>query len=160
MASRNKVIQDAGKGIETLRSMRQSIYLQNNTSRVVLGCEPAAIRIRRILIGSMIATSVTSIDVIALPITSALDTAVAAGNILMTQLTAIDTGKILAAQVLNANSVNVAADSAIVVVIIAGSAALTAPVLVQVEYDVIGHSYGTYDEGDQSGNTYPAGTVL
>lgn len=154
MASRQKVQQDAGKGIETLRSMRQSIYLQNNTSRIVLGCEPAPIRIRRILIGSQVATAVTSIDVIALPIASALDTAVAAGNIVMTQLTAINTGKILAPQTLNALSQNVPADYAIVVVAIAGAAALTAPVLVQVEYDVIGTSYGTYDEGDTARGTY------
>lgn len=152
--ARNKVIHDAGKGFETLRSMRQSIYLQNNTSRIVLGCEPAPIRIRRILIGSQVATSVTSIDVIALPITSALDTAVAAGNIVMTQLTAIDTGKILAAQTLNALSQNVPANYAIVVVVIAGAAALTAPVLVQVEYDVIGTTYGAYDAGDASAGTY------
>jgi hypothetical protein len=159
--ARQKVVHDAGKGYETLRNFTASVYLQNGTVVVPLGQCPAEICITRVLVGSKIATAVTSIDVMALASGTALDTAPATGNRLITTITTIDASKSLVAATLNhANSDKVAADSEILVSIAAGSAPTTAPVFVQVEYDVIGRTYGGYDEGDASAPTYPSGTVL
>lgn len=158
--ARNKVVFDAGKGFETLRAWEQIIYLANNTQIVPLGNCPAEFRVTRVLVGSAVATALTSIDIIALPLTSALDTAVAAGNSLITQITTLAAGKTLTSATLSGNSFRVAGDSVIVAVVVGTGAAATAPVFIQVEYDVIGRTYAAYDDGDTSDGTYPAGSSL
>lgn len=152
--ARNKIVWESGKGFETLRSFTDAMSIQNGTQRVVIGQCPADISIRRILVGSQVATAITSLDVAALAPGSALDASIS-GKTLMTQMTALDTGKTNQSQTLNtANSMLVAADSPIVAVLIAATTAPLSPVSIQVEYDVIGRTYGAYDEGDSAGKTY------
>jgi len=154
MSNRARVVDDAGKGRETLRTLTANVSLQNGTQRVVIGQVPADITVTRILVGSQVATAITSIDVAALAPSAALDASITGLN-LMTQMTALDTGKTNQSQVLNtAKSLKVVADSPIIAVVIAGTTAPLSPVTIQVEYDVIGRSYGAYDAGGSSGSTY------
>lgn len=137
-----------------LRQFSGNFAFVNGTTIAAIGQCPAPIRIRRILVGSAVATDFSgNLDVIALASGSDLDTAAATGNKLISTMTAFADKK-LNSQTLTSNCNSVAKDSVIVVSVAHNAILGTGLVNVIVEYDVIGGTYGAYDAGDASEGTY------
>lgn len=159
--ARNKIVFEAGKGHEMLRQFSANLAFVNGTATACIGQCPAAITIRRILVGNATALDfVGNFDIIALAALSDLDTAAASGNKLMATMTAFADKKMNAQALTSVATGILAADTMIVAKIDHTSILGTGLANIIVEYDVLGTSYAAYDDGDSAGPSYPAGQIL
>lgn len=145
--ARARVVDDWGKGRETLRHASVTIPLVSSaTVQAMIARLPASARVQRVsYTGDAALASLTSIDVIAVADTAAISTAPSATNRLIAQATSA-TAIPTTGTIQHAVADQVPANSVIAVAVVAGATAAGA-VSVEVEYDMIGTSYSAYDEG-------------
>ncbi len=156
----NKIRDDLGKGRQMVRTAAQSFAFVNGTTIAVIAQPPMPFKVKRVAAGSAIATSITTLDVLVLPPGTALDTAPAVGNRLVTPFdTAFNADKKMHDMTLIGGATGVSdrvqvAGSTIVVVLVAGGILGTALASVLVEYDADGQTYGAYDGDSDTQGAY------
>lgn len=156
MVDYNRMVDDVGKGRQSLRVMRAAVVLANGTVYAVLGVVPAAHTIRRVLLGSAVATDITgNAEVIRLDVGDDIDTAAGAGNRVISAVTAFADKKMHSEALTAAvGQVEGPANAMYVLSAAHNAAVVGGDVECIVEYDLTGETYGSYDGGVSSQGTY------
>lgn len=168
MAKYNRVITDAGKGRQMLHRSKATAVLASGTVKVVIDQIPVPFRIRRVLVGSAVATNINGdCNVLALAKGADLDTApdptAITGNEVITPIGNFTTKKLLdsddialgAAGALTAiGKTKFAKDTILLLSVAHNGAVVGGDVHCIVEWDVVGLSYGGYESGEDAASTY------
>lgn len=155
MTNYNRMVDDVGKGLQSLRRMHGSVVLANGTVEVVMDVIPVRHVIRKVWIGSPTATDITGeANVLALASTDDIDTAPAAGNRVIAAVTAFADKK-MASPALSAFGAAVKDANTMYVLSVAHNAAVVGgEVSCIVEYDVVGENVAAYGGGQSAKGTY------
>lgn len=160
----NKLIDDVGKGRQTYRAFRATAVLANGTVTRAVIQPPFPFAIKRVRIGSAVATDISGeANVIVIADGADLDTAPGAGNRAITPVVNFTTKKLLDSDAIAAGSPGAltalgagkfAANSIIVLSVAHSAAVVNGDVDCIVEIDSVGQTYGAYDGDSSSQGAY------
>jgi len=155
MVQYNKIIDDMGKGRQTVRTATAHVALVNGVATALIAAPPFPFIIKRVSVGSSVATDfVDALEVIVLAPGTDLDTAPGSGNRLITPLASFADKKMHDQTLLALAQSKKVANSLVVIQMTNNGVLGTGLANVLVEYDSIGQTYGAYDGDNDSVGAY------